>query len=78
MKEITSADAVATKSNKVTRYLIDDLNLDVQRGELTRNGEALTLPKLSYDLLVALAQAAPALLSQQELMQKVWPEDERQ
>lgn len=74
MKEITSADAVATKSNKVTRYLIDDLNLDVQRGELTRNGEALTLPKLSYDLLVALAQAAPALLSQQELMQKVWPE----
>jgi DNA-binding winged helix-turn-helix (wHTH) protein/Flp pilus assembly protein TadD len=74
MKEITNADIEATKSNKVTRYLIDDLNLDVQRGELTRNGEALTLPKLSYDLLVALANAAPALLSQQELMQKVWPD----
>jgi len=74
MKEITSADVAARINNKVTRYLIDDLNLDVQRGELTRNGEALTLPKLSYDLLVALAHAAPALLSQQELMQKVWPD----
>ncbi len=74
MKEINNAEIEATKNNKATRYLIDDLNLDVQRGELTRNGEALTLPKLSYDLLVALAQAAPALLSQQELMQKVWPD----
>jgi len=74
MKEINNAEIEATKNNKVTRYLIDDLNLDVQRGELTRNGEALTLPKLSYDLLVALAHAAPALLSQQELMQKVWPD----
>ena len=74
MQEIINADVEATKNNKVTRYLIDDLNLDVQRGELTRNGEALTLPKLSYDLLVALAHAAPALLSQQELMQKVWPD----
>jgi DNA-binding winged helix-turn-helix (wHTH) protein/Tfp pilus assembly protein PilF len=74
MTEIKSANVVATKNNKVTRYLIDDLNLDVQRGELTSNGEALTIPKLSYDLLVALAYAAPALLSQQELMQKVWPD----
>ena len=74
MKEIKSATVVVTKNNKVTRYLIDDLNLDVQRGELTRNGEALTIPKLSYELLVALAQAAPALLSQQELMLKVWPD----
>lgn len=74
MTDISNAQTEANKNNKVTRYLIDDLNLDVQRGELTRNGEALTLPKLSYDLLVALAQASPALLSQQELMQKVWPD----
>jgi len=73
MMNSINANEQATESNTATRYLIDDLNLDVQRGELTRNGEALTLPKLSYDLLVALAQAAPALLSQAELMQIVWP-----
>jgi len=74
MNDNAAADLPAINNNKVTRYLIDDLSLDVQRGELTRLGESITLPKLSYDLLVALAQAAPALLSQQELMQKVWPD----
>jgi DNA-binding winged helix-turn-helix (wHTH) protein/Flp pilus assembly protein TadD len=74
MTNSINAEKQATENNKATRYLIDDLTLDVQRGELTRYGEALTLPKLSYDLLVALAQSAPALLSQAELMQIVWPE----
>lgn len=74
MIDTVNANVQATESNKITRYIIDDLNLDVRRGEVLRNGEALILPKLSYDLLVALAQAAPALLSQQELMQIVWPD----
>lgn len=65
---------MAEKPNNITRYQIGDLSLDIQRGELTRNGEAIALPKLSYDLLVALAQASPALLSQAELMEIVWPE----
>jgi DNA-binding winged helix-turn-helix (wHTH) protein/Tfp pilus assembly protein PilF len=65
---------VADKYNKTTRYLIDDLNLDVQRGELTRLETVITLPKLSYDLLVALAKSAPALLSQEQLMAIVWPD----
>ena len=65
---------MADKYNKTTRYLIDDLNLDVQRGELTRQEEVITLPKLSYDLLVALAKSAPALLSQEKLMAIVWPD----
>ncbi len=65
---------MADKYNKTTRYLIDDLNLDVQRGELTRHEEVITLPKLSYDLLVALAKSAPALLSQEQLMAIVWPD----
>lgn len=62
------------QNNKTTRYIFDDLTLDIQRGELTRQGETITLPKLSYDLLVALAEASPALLSQTELMNKVWPD----
>lgn len=65
---------MADKYNKTTRYLIGDLNLDVQRGELTRQEEVITLPKLSYDLLVALAKSAPALLSQEQLMAIVWPD----
>ena len=65
---------MADKYNNTTRYLIADLILDVQRGELRRECEVITLPKLSYDLLVALAQAAPALLSQEELISRVWPE----
>jgi len=61
-------------TNKVTRYIIDDLTLDIQRGELYRATNVIALPKLSYDLLLALAESSPALLSQAELMQKVWPE----
>ena len=59
---------------RITHYIFADLVLDVQRGELTRDTINIALPKLSYDLLVALVESAPALLSQQELMQKVWPE----
>lgn len=62
------------KNTNITRFQIGDLRLDIQRGELTRLGEAIALPKLSYDLLVALAHAAPALLSQAELMAIVWPD----
>lgn len=65
---------MADKYNKTTRYLISDLNLDVQRGELTRLERVIALPKLSYDLLVALAKSAPALLSQEQLMAIVWPD----
>jgi DNA-binding winged helix-turn-helix (wHTH) protein/Tfp pilus assembly protein PilF len=57
----------------VTHYLFADLVLDLQRGELTRKSINVSLPKLSFDLLVALVESAPALLSQQELMEKVWP-----
>jgi len=65
---------VRDKSNKVTRYLFEDLILDIQMGTLFRSDEKVALPKLSYDLLVALVESSPALLSQQELMEKVWPD----
>jgi len=57
----------------ITRYFFADLVLDVQRGTLTRNDKEIPLPKLSYDLLLALLGASPTLLSQQELMEIVWP-----
>jgi len=63
-----------TNRKSVTRYLFNDLILDVQRGMLFRDIEVIPLPKLSYDLLVALVDSSPSLLSQQELMEKVWPD----
>ncbi len=63
-----------TDHNKTTRYLIGDLILDIQRGELTRGETVISLPKLSYDLLHALATASPTLLSQSQLMAMVWPD----
>ncbi|WP_281559120.1 tetratricopeptide repeat protein [Thalassomonas sp. RHCl1] len=62
------------KKTRVTRYLFDDLILDIQQGRLLRNDEEIHLPKLSYDLLVSLVESSPALLSQQLLMEKVWPD----
>jgi len=62
-----------TSRTNVTRYFFADLVLDVQRGILTRNKKEILLPKLSYDLLLALLNASPTLLSQQELMEIVWP-----
>ena len=59
--------------NNVTRFIFADLVLDVQRGVLFRDKEVLPLPKLSYDLLLALLNASPTLLSQHELMEIVWP-----
>ncbi|MCJ8319131.1 MAG: winged helix-turn-helix domain-containing protein [Colwellia sp.] len=47
--------------------------LDVQRGILTRNKKEIALPKLSYELLLALLKASPTLLTQSELMEVVWP-----
>ena len=45
--------------NQVTRYVIDDLILDIKRCELRRNDTPIALPKLSFDLLTCLAKSAP-------------------
>ena len=53
-------------------YRIADLQLDIGLVRLTRGGREIALPKLSFDLLVALAEAAPRLLTLDDLMQRVW------
>ncbi len=55
------------------RLLVGDLILDVGRRRVTRDGEILELPKLSFRLLHALASAVPDVVSQDELIQQVWP-----
>jgi TolB-like protein/DNA-binding winged helix-turn-helix (wHTH) protein len=55
------------------RFRIDDLDVDVGKAEVTRGGEKLALPKLSFDLLCALIKAAPSIVTNEELLEQVWP-----
>jgi DNA-binding winged helix-turn-helix (wHTH) protein/tetratricopeptide (TPR) repeat protein len=55
------------------RYRIADLVLDVTAAAVTRqDGEVLRPPRLSFDLMVALARRAPAVVSPDELVATVW------
>jgi TolB-like protein/DNA-binding winged helix-turn-helix (wHTH) protein/Tfp pilus assembly protein PilF len=56
---------------KVFRFA--DLELDEGQQCVLRNGKLIPLPKLSFDLLLALLEAAPNYLSNQQLMALVWP-----
>ena len=55
------------------QYRVGDLLIDTGRQRVTREGKAIALPKLSYDLLIALVRGAPNLLSIDALMGEVWP-----
>jgi TolB-like protein/DNA-binding winged helix-turn-helix (wHTH) protein/Flp pilus assembly protein TadD len=55
------------------RFRIDDLEVDVGKAEVTRGDEKIALPKLSFDLLCALINAAPAIVTNDDLLQQVWP-----
>lgn len=54
-------------------YRVGDLLVDLGRGQVTRDGAEIPLPKLSFNLLRALVEAAPNLVTPDELVQRVWP-----
>ena len=54
-------------------YRIADLAIDVGRARVTRDDLEVALPKLSLDLLLALVEGAPNLVSIDGLMERVWP-----
>lgn len=54
-------------------WRIGDLDLDVGQQRLWRDGAEIALPKLSFDLLLALARRAPDVVTYDELMERVWP-----
>ena len=58
---------------EVTGYRAGDLHIDLGRAVTTRGGKEIPLPRLSFDLLVALARAAPNVATIEELMRQVWP-----
>lgn len=63
-------DPPGTGSQRV--YDFADLTLDVRQRAVFRDGVRLPLPKLTYELLLALVDAAPALLSHDDLAGRVW------
>jgi TolB-like protein/DNA-binding winged helix-turn-helix (wHTH) protein len=54
-------------------YIVDDLRIDVGRQCAWRGGKEIALPNLSFQLLLALIHAAPNVLSNDGLMELVWP-----
>lgn len=54
---------------------VGDLTVDLDTRQVTRNGEEIRLGRLSFDLLEALIRAAPAALSSDEIVQRVWSGD---
>jgi TolB-like protein/DNA-binding winged helix-turn-helix (wHTH) protein len=55
------------------KYSIGDLTIDSGTQVVSRAGETIALPKLSYDLFLVLVRTAPNLVSLDELMRLVWP-----
>jgi TolB-like protein/DNA-binding winged helix-turn-helix (wHTH) protein len=53
-------------------YQVADLTVDTRRVTVLRAGQPVAVTGLSFDLLVALIEAAPRVVSQDELMDRVW------
>ena len=54
------------------RLISGGLTVDVDTREVTRDGRAITLSTLEFDLLVALARAPGRVLTRRQLLEKVW------
>ena len=54
-------------------YLVDDLAIDARRARVTRGDTEIPLSRLSFDLLLALVEAAPNIVTADELVERVWP-----
>src|SRR5689334_1530400 len=54
-------------------YRVGDLIVDVRRERVSRNGQEISLAKLTFDLLLALVRAAPDVVRFEDLMEQVWP-----
>ena len=55
-----------------TSYQVGDLIVDVGQQRVTRSGTEISLPRLSFDLLLALTVAAPNLVTFDQLTERVW------
>jgi TolB-like protein/DNA-binding winged helix-turn-helix (wHTH) protein len=54
-------------------WRVGDLVIDEGRQRVTRGDQVIELPKLSFDLLLELVRSAPNVVSNDELLTRVWP-----
>lgn len=57
------------------RLTVGDLTIDRRRRTATRAGRALELHHTPFDILVALAEAHPAVITRSELADRIWGDD---
>ncbi len=57
----------------IERYRIGDLIVDIAAQHVSRNGQEIALPNLSFDLLKALIRHAPNVVTHDQIMDEVWP-----
>ena len=62
----------ADENRQTDLYRIDDIVVDLGQRRVFRGDQEIKLPRLSFDLLLALSDAAPKSLSIDELIEKVW------
>ena len=55
-------------------YQVDDLIIDLGQRRVTRGGNDIPLPHLSFQLLVTLARSAPDVVTFDQLTARVWPD----
>ena len=68
----TMASANATDRSPHASFEFADLALDARQRAVFRGLQRIALPKLTFDLLLALLEAAPVVLSHDELAERVW------
>lgn len=61
-----------TVGERGERWQLLDLVIDTGLQTVTRGGEVLALPRLSFQFLLELVRAAPNVVSSDELMERVW------
>ena len=62
----------ASSSSVPRQYVFEDVVLDTGQRRVWLHDDVLPLSKLTFDLLLLLAQRAPNLVSHAEAAQKVW------
>ncbi len=70
---MTSTSEVAQTATRPADCTAADLLIRPGTQQVFRDGREIPLPKLSFDLLMALVRAAPNTVTQDELMRQVWP-----
>jgi TolB-like protein/DNA-binding winged helix-turn-helix (wHTH) protein len=68
-----NASTEAGRDAQPVGYSVGDLTIDLGRQSVMRGDHPLSMPGLSFDLLLALVRAAPNLVSFDQLMERVWP-----